>query len=148
MKVTDYVDNTKNTASKIAWGSEASCDSTYWVTSTGCNGAATPWGLSAITNYAAAGAGAEVKGSVRAWHFLADAGADKSKVWSIEVNDVLNVLFYEFIDRSAGGAADGAAAYGILDKVRWDVKQLTVKGATSVLVGCAALFAGTLATMF
>jgi hypothetical protein len=58
---------------------------------------------------------------LRAWHFLADAGADKSKVWSIEANDVLNVLFYEFIDRSAGGAAAGSA-YNNLDKVRWDVK--------------------------
>jgi|688.fasta_scaffold502401_2 hypothetical protein len=62
LKVTDYVDNTKNTASKIVWGSESSCDSTYWVTATGCNGAATPWGLNSIINYVPAGASAEVKG--------------------------------------------------------------------------------------
>ena len=145
LTVKDYVDNTKNTATKIVWGSESSCDSTYWVTaSTGCNGAAIPWGLNTIVNYAAAGANPEVKGSLRAWHFLSDKGVDKQKAWSIEANDVLNVLFYEFIDRSAGGAAAGAA-YSNLDKIKWDVKQVTIKGATSTVVGCAALVAGALA---
>ena len=68
-------------------------------------------------------------------------------MWSLEKNDVLNVLFYEFIDRSAGGAAAGAA-YNSLDAIRWDVKQVTITGATKMLSGCAALVLGALASMF
>jgi hypothetical protein len=49
-------------------------------------------------------------------------------VWSLEKNDIINVLFYEFIDRNAGGAAAGAA-YNNLDAIRWDVKQVTITGA-------------------
>jgi hypothetical protein len=49
------------------------------------------------------------KGSVRAWHFLADNYADASKAWSIEKDDQINVLYYEFIDRIVG--ASGAEVY-------------------------------------
>ena len=41
---------------------------------------------------------ASTSGSVRAWHFLADKGADRTKVWKVERGDLFNVLFYEFID--------------------------------------------------
>jgi hypothetical protein len=53
-------------------------------------------------------------------------------VWSLEKNDIINVLFYEFIDRNAGGAAAGAA-YNNLDAIRWDVKQVTITGAKQLL---------------
>lgn len=56
-----------------------------------------------------AGANAAKEGSLRAWHFLADKSGDKTKVWSIEKTDKLNILFYEFIDRSAGAAAQQTA---------------------------------------
>lgn len=96
---------TKNTVTKITWGSKPVCDTTYWKTANGCNGTAVPWGLNTISNFVPAGASAAKEGSLRAWHFLADKVGDKTKVWSIEKNDKLNVLFYEFIDRSAGAAA-------------------------------------------
>lgn len=46
-------------------------------------------------------------GSVRAWHFLADEGADRTKVWKVENGDLLNVLFYEYIDKVQGTATGG-----------------------------------------
>jgi hypothetical protein len=82
---------------KIVWGASSSCDTKYWATSTGCNGVATPWGLGAITQYTAGPP--IVKGSLRAWHFLADKGADISKSWSIEKDNTLQLLAYEFVDR-------------------------------------------------
>lgn len=152
LTVKDYKDNTKNTAAKIVWGATASCDANYWVTATGCQGSAVPWGLNTAVAYVAPlttpTVVAEVKGSLRAWHFLADKGANKAQVWSIEGNDVLDCLFYEYIERSAGAAAAGAA-YANADVFRWDVKTATIKaGATSTLLGYAALIAGTIQTLF
>lgn len=74
---------------------------------------------------------------------MGDTGCDKLKVWSLEKNDIINVLFYEFIDRDAGGAAAGAA-YNNLDAIRWDVKQVTITGATNMMHGFAALLLASL----
>ena len=118
--VKDYTTLSKNTPAKIVWGSTSVCNSNYWKTTIGCQGAAVPWGLNAVVNYTPAGASAAVNGSLRAWHFLGDSGADKTKVWSINTGDTVNVLFYEFIDKSAGTAAAGAA-YGIAESFSWNV---------------------------
>ena len=73
LSVFSYLDLSKNTVSKITWGPIITCDLGYWKTSTSCAGNSKPWGLNSIVNYAAAAGGSpEVKGSLRAWHFLGD----------------------------------------------------------------------------
>ena len=63
---------------------------------------AAPWGFSKITDYAAATANTRVvKGSVRAWHWLADKDADRTQVWAVEKDDTLQILLYEMVDKTA-----------------------------------------------
>jgi len=51
---------------------------------------AAPWGFSKITDYAVATANTSVvKGSVRAWHWLADKDADRTQVLAVEKDDTL-----------------------------------------------------------
>jgi len=71
VSVKSYSDNTLNTPAKMIWGSESYCDTKYWSSKTDCNGVATPWGYGKITDFVTG-----EKGSVRAWHFLADEKAD------------------------------------------------------------------------
>ncbi len=62
---------------------------------------------------------------------MADEGADRTKVFRIEKNDYLNILFYEFIDKSAGGAAAGQT-YNNAEVFRWDVSQKVVSRGTTL----------------
>ena len=95
-----------------------------------CNGVTFPWGYNAVTQFAASGvASSEIKGAVRAWHFLADNATDKTRIWSVEKNDVLNVLFYEFVDKTGSPGAAWTPSI-----VRWDVKTYTVAGACKLLL--------------
>lgn len=133
---------TVNSVSKIVWGSTSSCDTKYWANANGCNGIAAPWGLGPVTQFVAGS-----KGSVRAWHFLADSGADITKAWSIEKNNSLQVLYYEFIDRSQGATA-ASTAYANTDTIRWAVVTKAVTGATATFASAAALVAGVVCTLF
>lgn len=145
----DYVDNSKNTAGPITFGTNKMCDSN-WVapipvttttsagtvttqaTSTGCYGMAAPWGFSKITDYAAAsGSLSEVKGSVRAWHWLADKDADRTTVWAVEKDDTLNILVYEMIDKNAVSPANVWTA----ESYHWYAKTVKVAGAMSLISG-------------
>ena len=83
---------------------------------------------------------ATIPGSVRAWHFLADQGADLTKVWSIETRDTLNVLVYEFIDSKAGTATAGQK-YQYPANYRWKVFQVAVTGAFQTTVSTALVVA-------
>ena len=74
------------------------------------------------------------KGSLRAWHFLADEGADRTKVFRIEKGDSLNILYYEFIDKSAGTATAGQT-YGIPETFLWEVSQKQVNLGTALNAG-------------
>lgn len=103
---------------EITFGTNQECDSNWIVPpltsavptgvttmpnrSYGCYGITKPWGFSAMTQYKAASANSpEVKGYVRAWKWLADEGADRTKVWGLEVKDSVNILVYEKVDKVA-----------------------------------------------
>lgn len=77
---------------------------------------------------------------MRAWHFLADTSKDSSKVWSIEKDDNLQVLVYEFVDRYPGSAGD-SVVYPTLqkDSIKWAVAEIKIKGATTLAASVAAL---------
>lgn len=154
----DYSDNAKNLGINPSWNKQEVCDSTRWE-GTNCNGVAVPWAFGSVT---APTTSPVANGKVRAWHFLADAATDKSSIWSIEKSDVLNFFIHEFVppnyDASRAAAAYAGAggippAYlgtGDNDKFRiaWDVKTFTVTGATSTVLGAAAIVAGVIASMF
>lgn len=141
--MTDYTDITKNTVYAVPFNAPTTCDTTKWKTDTACNGITKPWAFGNPTQYNAVG---PVKGSVRAWHYLGDVGSDFTKVWSIEKADVLNILLYEFVDKQQGAAATGAQ-WGSTGSYAWYVASYTVAGATSTMLGTAALIAG-IATQF
>ena len=112
----DYKDINKNTPSAIKWGTTVTCG-VAWVDK--CNGIDAPWGLSTMTKYSRAnGSTPEVKGSQRAWKWLADYGASTTSIMSIEKGDTINVLAYELIDKTA--------AFPTLwegEKIQWHVSQ-------------------------
>ena len=54
-------------------------------------------------------------------------------MWSVEKKDVLNVIYYEYIDYYGFQTTD--EPYLKQAEVRWDVQQITVSGATSLFVG-------------
>ncbi len=62
---------------------------------------------------------------------MADEGADRTKVFRIEKNDYLNILFYEFIDKSANGAKKGQT-YNDPEVFKWDVSQKVVSRGTTL----------------
>jgi len=142
--VTDYTDISKNTPYQVPFNDPVSCDTTKWASATACNGITKPWAFGTLTNYNAVG---PVKGSLRAWHFLGDVGADITKVWSIEKDNVLNILLLEYIDKKQGAAAVGAN-WGSTGSYAWYVATYTVKGATTTVLGTAALVAGVLTQFF
>ena len=144
MTVKSYTDNTKNTAAKIVWALQSECDVKYWTSAKldACNGVATPWGYGAITQYSA-----QTKGSVRAWHFLADYQTDITKNFAVRTGDELEVLFYEFVDRSVGATA-ASTAYANTDEIRWSVWTGKVTGGHSIVVSGAAFMTAVVACLF
>ena len=86
----------ENTIYKLNFNTPETCDITKWASADACNGITKPWAFGTKTDYNAVG---PVKGAVRATHFLGDIGSDITKVWTIETNNVLQVLLYEFIDK-------------------------------------------------
>ena len=99
------------------------------------NGLDAPWGFGAITAYSN-----NVKGRVQAHHFLADKNypADCTKVWCIEKDDTIQVLFYEFIDRTGSSAG---SAWTNNDSFKWDVQEFKIKGANQLAFAATALLA-------
>lgn len=117
------------------------CSLSYWRCETCCNGMDVPWGFSPVSNFRAATSFQPIiPGSVRAWHFLADKGADVTKVWSVEKDDVLNVLVYEFKD-SLAGTATANQVYQYPASYRWKVFQMTVTGAVQTTASAAGALA-------
>lgn len=133
LSVKSYTDMTKNTVAKIVWGSQSTCDTRYWMTNNGCQGVASPWGFSDITSYSAS-----TKGSVRAWHFLADQYADASRAWRIEKDDEVDVLYYEFQDRYVGSSTF-EVYYPVAqqDSIKWAVGTYKVLGAHALASSAA-----------
>lgn len=61
---------------------------------------------------------------------MADKYADVSKAWSIEKDDEINVLYYEFIDRIvAASLAEVYYPVSQSDKIKWAVGTYKVLGA-------------------
>ena len=60
----------------------------------------------------------------------------------------MNVLFYEFNDKEVGGAAVGAAWTEMKSRYAWSVATATYSGATTTILGGAALTTALLATLF
>jgi 4-alpha-glucanotransferase len=66
---------------------------------------AKPWGISPITDYKPARTGSngvpidEVLGYARAWKWLADENVDRTKIWSLEQQETVEILLYEMIDK-------------------------------------------------
>lgn len=131
--VASYTDLASNTQAKLVWTSEPTV--TYFKAGEG-NGLDLPWGFGTMTTYASA----TVKGKVQAHHFLGDKGypADCTKVWCIEKDNDVEVLFYEFVDRNGGAAA---TSWILNDVVRWDVKTFKVKGANQLALAATAMLA-------
>ena len=71
-------------------GAIITCDAAKWDPATACNGVDAPWASTPYVEFVAAGAGAAVPGSVRAWHFLAEKNADTSKNFQIVKDDKIN----------------------------------------------------------
>lgn len=120
----DYRVSSNNKPYEIIWGDKAPCPLTQWACATCCYGMASPWGFGTVYNYFPAQNGqVEQLGSVRAWHFLADKDADVTKVFSIEKDDYINVLLYEFKD-SLAGTATGGQAYQFPKSFKWHTIQV------------------------
>jgi hypothetical protein len=99
LQINSYSDDSLNTPYTLQWQKTMTCDLTMWTSATACNGVDKPWAFGKITPQQTT---PTVKsGSVTAWHFLADVGADPSKTFSIEKSDTLQVFLYEFIDKKA-----------------------------------------------
>lgn len=81
------------------------------------------------------------KGSIRAYHFLADNPTDRTKIISIAGLDVVNFLFFENIDVS-GGVTSGS--YIGIATSRWATGTFNVSatGATSTILGISSLIMG------
>ena len=99
--VKDYTKLSSNTIYNLSWGKAATCDALVWANAVngGCNGIGVPWAFGTLNNYNSVG---PVNGNIRAWHFLADIGQDETLMWSINKDNTINVLFYEFIDKKQG----------------------------------------------
>lgn len=112
-------------------------------TPSGCNGMAAPWGFSTITQYRPQGVingveAKEIKGQIRAWKWLADENADKTKVFSLQLGDKINVLLYEMIDKypdPANTAVWKAESYA------WLALSATVSRAGALSLGLCSLLA-------
>jgi hypothetical protein len=108
----------------------------------GCYGMASPWGVSTMTQYRAAGVingvdSKEVLGYVRAWKWLADESADRSKVWGLERKDNVSILFYEMIDKVKDPNNN---AQWKAESYNWYTTTISgIQQATSLAVGSIAL---------
>lgn len=148
--VEDWTDiNLNPICYSMIWETHETCDSLVWENPTACNGVAKPWGFNAITQYDPVG---PTNGSVRAWHFLADVGADLTQVFSIEKDDTLQIFLYEFRDKKPGTCtADGTIPYDTasgtggcdgtnsLYEYAWYVAEVKVTGAVTHALSMAAL---------
>ena len=86
----------RNVPSVITWQTEAKCSS-WWVLN--CHGMDAPWAFFDIHQYVPGKCACkEELGQQRAWHWLADSNADRSKLFAIETGNTLNILVYEFVD--------------------------------------------------
>lgn len=60
----------------------------------------------------------------------------------------MNVLFYEFNDKEKGASAVGAAWEKPKSRYAWSLATATYSGATTTILGGAALTTAVLATLF
>ena len=66
----------------------------------------------------------------------------------MEKTGVLNMLFYEYNDKEKGGNAAGAGWSVTHARYAWAVGTATYSGATTTILGGAALNIALLATLF
>lgn len=106
-----------------------------WKDFKGCYGIEKPWLFSVPTAKSATS-----NGKIRAWHYLADNAADKSLIFSIEKDDTVRALFYEFKDYTPPSTGTTWAA---TSAVKWAVKEHKVstsfQGAEALAIGTAAI---------
>lgn len=91
---------------------------------------------------------AAVTGAVRAHHFLAEKAAAVTTNFSIEATNKLDYCIFEYVDYAKDAST---AAYATTSNVHhWYYGQYTVAalGATSTLLGAAALVSSVLVSMF
>jgi hypothetical protein len=82
-------------ATILTWETTAKeCDTAKWDPATACYGVDLPWASGAFTDYNSVG---PVKGSVRAWHFLAEKNADVTKNFQIEKDNKINWIIEESV---------------------------------------------------
>lgn len=125
-------------------GSELTCDTTKWASSTACDGV-TRWGLGTTTEWTSTTA----LGSKRAWLWLADANpTTKSAVFGIEKDDVINFTFYQGVAYKVAAAGNCALDNGTINAQRsatrfnyWGVATFTHAGASATLLGASAVMA-------
>ena len=95
-----------------------------------------------MTQYRAAGVingvdSKEVLGYVRAWKWLADESADRSKVWGLERKDNVSILLYEMIDKVKDPNNN---AQWKAESYNWYTTTISgIQQATSLAVGSIAL---------
>jgi len=63
------------------------CDIAKWDSATACDGVDKPWAHNTFTDYVSTGT---VAGSFKAWHFLAEKGADVAQNFQLEKDNKLN----------------------------------------------------------
>lgn len=89
----------------------------------------------------------EIKGYTRAWKWMADVGADRSRVWGLEVNDQVNILLYEMTDKVSinNPIANATPAQVWSTEVfRWYTAIVRVTSASALNQGLAVLICSTL----
>lgn len=91
---------------------------------------------------------AAVIGTVRAHHFLAEKAASVTTNFSIEATNKLDYCIFEYVDYYKAAATDTYDAKS--NAHHWYYGQYTVAalGATSTLLGAAALVSSVLVSMF
>jgi len=130
----------------VTYGTEVTCDTTKWKAASDCD-ALTRWAW--LTGTAVSGA---TNGAQLAHRWLANAATDKSKVFSIEDKDVLNLyVFEDIINQPTAGTAANASATCTGKAWRSAVATGTYakgSGATSAILGASALITGLIASLF
>lgn len=144
LSVKSWTSVSANSIYDLSWGTTETCDLAKWADANACNGVGKPWGFTAIKAYVSS----TDKGAVRAWHFFAERGQDRTKQWALEKTGVLNMLFYEFNDKEKGANAAGAAWSTTKSRYAWAVGTATYNAATTTIFGGAALATALLATIF
>jgi len=152
----NWTNSAANTAGLLTFGANQECDKNWkvpvittppveGVTTTpnrsyGCYGMAKPYGYTIKNQFkAASGSDPQLNGYTRAWKWLAELGADKSKVFSLEINDKVNIMLYEMVDKTPNMGTSPTSWNPAVYK--WQTAQVSVTYANTMTFSTSVITA-------